>query len=187
LVGLPRKDRAGTNDRISHSGCASVAHSAGNGRSGLGGTLPVFRLPMRDRRGPTSGLEPLTCSLRVSSQALQRLAQGCKPCISRPISFRCIASFCTVLRSRWCQNGVTLVSAGSVFAASCRPLLNVGKFSGLLSVFKTRGFAHIACARRRALGIADTSLVQPGPSIAQPVHLPSTIPRTSFGTTIALC
>jgi hypothetical protein len=28
---------------------------------------------------PTSGLEPLTCSLRVIAQALQVLARGCKP------------------------------------------------------------------------------------------------------------
>jgi hypothetical protein len=52
-----------------------------------------------------SGLEPLTCSLRVISQALQACAVGCKTLIPRPVSFLCLALRCTVLRSRWCQSG----------------------------------------------------------------------------------
>jgi hypothetical protein len=35
---------------------------------------------------PTSGLEPLTCSLRVISQALQALAEVCKSRISKRFS-----------------------------------------------------------------------------------------------------
>ena len=34
---------------------------------------------------PTSGLEPLTCSLRVITQALQGCAGGCKSRISKVI------------------------------------------------------------------------------------------------------
>ena len=42
-------------------------------------------------------------SLQVKIRALQRCAHGCKSCISRPISFLCLAPCCTVLCSRWCQ------------------------------------------------------------------------------------
>jgi hypothetical protein len=55
---------------------------------------------------PTSGLEPLTCSLRVMHQALQGLAWGCKSRIYKAVSLLCLAPYCTVLRSRWCQSGV---------------------------------------------------------------------------------
>jgi hypothetical protein len=36
---------------------------------------------------PTSGLEPLTCSLRVITHALQGVARGCKCRIPKPVSF----------------------------------------------------------------------------------------------------
>ena len=66
----------------------------------------------RKIREPASGLEPLTCSLRVISQVLQGFARGCKSCTSREVSLICLARCCTVLRFRWCQSGVksTLVS-----------------------------------------------------------------------------
>jgi hypothetical protein len=59
-----------------------------------------------------SGLEPLTCSLRVIGHVLQGLAGVCKPRISKGFSFLCLAVCCTVLRSRWYQSGIniTLVS-----------------------------------------------------------------------------
>jgi hypothetical protein len=57
---------------------------------------------------PTSGLEPLTCSLRVISHALQGFAEACKSPISRRFSLLWLAACCTVLRSRWCQSGVKL-------------------------------------------------------------------------------
>jgi hypothetical protein len=53
-----------------------------------------------------SGLEPLTCSLRVIGQALQGFASLCKPPINRALSFLCLALCCTVLRSRWYQSGI---------------------------------------------------------------------------------
>src|SRR5918994_618074 len=52
---------------------------------------------------PTSGLEPLSCSLRVIGQVLQGCAGDCKCRIFRGVSFPCIAQCCTVLRSRWYQ------------------------------------------------------------------------------------
>jgi hypothetical protein len=62
---------------------------------------------------PTSGLESLSCSLRVIIRALRGLARACKSPISKLFSFPRFASRCTVLRSRWCQSGVnaTLVAA----------------------------------------------------------------------------
>src|SRR5215211_8172884 len=68
--------------------------------------FPAIRLIYTEWGEPTSGLEPLTCSLRVMHQALRGVAQGCKCRISKPLSFLRLALRCTVLRSRWCQSGV---------------------------------------------------------------------------------
>jgi hypothetical protein len=68
--------------------------------------LLCIRLIYANCEEPTSGLEPLTCSLRVISQVSQGLAQACKCRIFRGVSFHCLAECCTVLRSRWCQSGV---------------------------------------------------------------------------------
>jgi hypothetical protein len=72
----------------------------------------------RENEEPTSGLEPLYCSLRVMPQALQALAQGCKPRISKPIPLPSLARRCTVLHSRWCQSGVNIIL---IFAGHPRP------------------------------------------------------------------
>jgi hypothetical protein len=53
-------------------------------------------------------------SLRVSHQALQELAQGCKYRISKRLSLLRVAQCCTVLRSRWYQSGIN--SANGCFA-----------------------------------------------------------------------
>jgi hypothetical protein len=42
-----------------------------------------YRLIYAESGEPTSGLEPLTCSLRVIHQALQGVAGGCKSRISK--------------------------------------------------------------------------------------------------------
>ena len=55
---------------------------------------------------PTSGLEQLSCSLRVIHQALQVCAGDCKCRIFRGVSFPCLALCCTVVRSRWYQSGI---------------------------------------------------------------------------------
>src|SRR5215212_7941222 len=67
-------------------------------------TIEAEILPT-EMREPTSGLEPLTCSLRVIGQALQGFAVACKYPLSKGISLLCLASCCTVLRSRWYQSG----------------------------------------------------------------------------------
>jgi hypothetical protein len=74
--------------------------------------FPVSRLTYADCGEPTSGLEPLNCSLRVIAQALQGFAGDCKSRISKPLSLLRVAASCTVLRSRWYQSGIniTLVS-----------------------------------------------------------------------------
>jgi hypothetical protein len=59
------------------------------------------------RKGePTSGLEPLTRSLRVIIRVLQEFAGVCKSRISKPVSLLSFAGCCTVLRSRWYQSGI---------------------------------------------------------------------------------
>jgi hypothetical protein len=47
--------------------------------------------PKVERGEPTSGLEPLSCSLRVIIHVLQGFADGCKSRISKGFSFLCIA------------------------------------------------------------------------------------------------
>jgi hypothetical protein len=66
-------------------------------------------------REPTSGLEPLTCSLRVIGQALQGFAQACKSPIARGVSFLRVAECCTVLRSRWYQIGIKVALTSASF------------------------------------------------------------------------
>ena len=53
-----------------------------------------------------SGLEPLTCLLRVITHALLGCARSCKSRIFRGVSFLRLAEYCTVLRSRWYQSGI---------------------------------------------------------------------------------
>jgi hypothetical protein len=66
----------------------------------------MIYLQISEKIEPTSGLEPPTCSLRVVTQALQGFAEACKLRISKRFSLLCLALCCTVLRSRWYQNGM---------------------------------------------------------------------------------
>jgi hypothetical protein len=66
----------------------------------------LSRIQRADERTRTADLT----SLRVINHVLQGFAQGCKPCISKPISLLRLARGCTVLRSRWCQSGVNMNS-----------------------------------------------------------------------------
>ena len=72
--------------------------------------LTYFSCKSTEKGEPTSGLEPLTCSLRVIGQALLGVAEGCKSRIFRRPSLLRIAVRCTVLRSRWCQEAVDYAS-----------------------------------------------------------------------------
>ena len=72
-------------------------------------SLFLFRsFPCKSQQNeePTSGLEPLTCSLRVIGHVLQAFAGGRKTRIPKPVSFLRLAECCTVLRSRWYQIGI---------------------------------------------------------------------------------
>src|SRR5215204_111497 len=62
----------------------------------------LSRLGRADERTRTADL----VSLRVITQALQGCAGDCRCRISRGVSFPCLAACCTVLRSRWYQNGI---------------------------------------------------------------------------------
>ena len=55
--------------------------------------------PKVERGEPTSGLEPLSCSLRVCGQWLLSVAQNCKSRISKRFIVPSIAHYCRVLRS----------------------------------------------------------------------------------------
>jgi hypothetical protein len=55
---------------------------------------------------PTSGLEPLSYSLRVIIHTLQEVAGVCKTRISKGVSFLRLTLGRTVLRSRWYQSGI---------------------------------------------------------------------------------
>jgi hypothetical protein len=46
---------------------------------------------LQENKKPTSGLEPLTCSLRVIGYVLQGLAHECKSRISKPVSIPRVA------------------------------------------------------------------------------------------------
>jgi hypothetical protein len=77
---------------------------------------PVHRV----QREPTSGLEPLTCSLRVCGQWLLSVARVCKSRISKPLSLLLLALCCTVLRSRWYQSGIKTSVSYSLTAGPMR-------------------------------------------------------------------
>ena len=81
----------------------------------------AFFLQITRKTEPTSGLEPLTCSLQVISQVLQGFAQACKYRIPKLISFLCLALCCTVLRSRWYQSGINRGIAPSQSCSLAHP------------------------------------------------------------------
>jgi hypothetical protein len=106
----------------------------------------------RSRKGkPTSGLEPLTCSLGVISQALQGFARACKTRISKPVSFLSLAACCTVLRSRWCQSGVNrchklVLRCHPVTAPPCACWLSWWELCSSCGAKRTRGTSGHSCA-----------------------------------------
>jgi hypothetical protein len=73
---------------------------------------------------PTSGLEPLSCSLRVIHQALQWYARACKSRISRRLYLLRDAECCIVLRSRWYQSGINITLTSASFCGSSLVLVS---------------------------------------------------------------
>jgi hypothetical protein len=55
-------------------------------------------LQIAENKDPTSGLEPLTCSLRVCGQSLQGVARACKSRINKRFFFPSFARYCSELR-----------------------------------------------------------------------------------------
>jgi hypothetical protein len=86
-----------------------------------------------------SGLEPLYCSSRVISQALQGFATLSKPPISRRLSLLWVAACCAVLRSRWCQSGVNNVLAAPVRATRSADSSENGEYSLIRSSMMPAG------------------------------------------------
>src|SRR5215210_2347416 len=82
-----------------HAGYLSLSVDASPLHNRSPSQSPSIQLRQAESGEPTSGLEPLTCSLRVIHQALQGLAEGCKSRISTGFSFLRLAHRCTVLRS----------------------------------------------------------------------------------------
>src|SRR5215210_1662990 len=80
-----------------------------------------FFCKSRQNREPTSGLEPLTCSLRVIGHALRGCAGDCKSRIFEGSSLLRLAQSCSILRSRWCQSGINCALAAAARASSRSP------------------------------------------------------------------
>jgi hypothetical protein len=74
------------------------ASQAKSSRRSLVHVVAVIRLIYAESREPTSGLEPLTCSLGVCGQWLLGGAGVCKSRISKGVSVPCVAHYCRVLR-----------------------------------------------------------------------------------------
>ena len=131
-----------------------------------------------DSGEPTSGLEPLTCSLGVIGHVLQGCAGVCKSRIYKRLSLLWFAACCTVLRSRWYQSGInrgvvpsrscSLAHASEVRSAPSRARQHTGNPRPILSLNTQHGPSY----RRRdaeALGSVTYSCSS----------LPSVIPRVS--------
>jgi hypothetical protein len=88
------------------------------GVAGAGAALRfgVFPANLYKLGEPTSGLEPLSCSLRVIGHVLRGLAQECKSRISKRVSILWFAARCTALRSRWYQSGIRTSDSYSLTA-----------------------------------------------------------------------
>src|SRR5215213_2442802 len=80
------------------------------GLEGQSGYACTYRSIYEENKGPTSGLEPPTCSLRVCGLGLLSVARACNSRIDKPVTFLWLPLCCTVMRSRWCQSGVNFTS-----------------------------------------------------------------------------
>jgi hypothetical protein len=93
-----------------------LQYDCGKARLGCSALPHVLPANWQKIRKPTSGLEPLSCSLRVIIQALQGCAQACNSPIPKRLSLLGVAACCTALRSRWCQSGVRTSDSFSLTA-----------------------------------------------------------------------
>jgi hypothetical protein len=131
----PRKERDGENqddgtaeqDRVGGDRQGRVPPQQAHREHGVGPEPHSSQEHQQIPGEPTSGLEPLTCSLRVSGQWLLGVAGACKYRIDRSISFLCLALCCTVLRSRWCQSGVRSSGADATGTLPHHVVIDKGK------------------------------------------------------------
>ena len=167
--------------RSSQYDSANVAppfYSLFYGLKGQSGYACTYRSKYEENKGPTSGLEPPTYSLRVIGHALRALAGGCRCRIDKPASFLCLAACCTLLRSQWYQSGInrgvvpsrscSLAHASEVRSAPSRARQHTGNPRPILSLNTQHGPSY----RRRdaeALGSVTYSCSS----------LPLVIPRVS--------
>ena len=136
---------------------------------------------MSSRKGdPTSGLEPLTCPLRVSGQALRGFAGAWKTRIPKPISLPWLAACCTIVRSRGCQSGVNTVLESALHS---RPHLDLYvRERRPCERRQQRHHQHHGNQQDDALDIVGPRLLSLGPTLAgarRPQVTNSSLP-TSF-------
>src|SRR5918998_5800706 len=74
----------------------------------------------QEKGEPTSGLEPLSCSLRVIGHMLLGFAEACKSRISRRFPLLWVAECCTTLHSRWYQSGIRQTRDGALVSSNAR-------------------------------------------------------------------
>ena len=88
--------------RVAVAGCSTKLRSLSKT------SFHLLCIPCKSQQNeePTSGLEPLACSLRVIGHTLQGVAEACKSRIDKPVSILWAAACCTVLRSQWYQIGI---------------------------------------------------------------------------------
>jgi hypothetical protein len=112
-----------------------------------------FDLSVGKIQEPTSELEPLTCSLRVMHQVLQRVAQGSRTRISKVFSLPWLALCCTVLRSRWCQSGVKRCQESRrPFCGACPQDTRSQPFVGVRAVKARQAFVRTCSLTPQRLG-----------------------------------
>jgi hypothetical protein len=102
------------------AGCRQIVVNRGNMNLFTLFCLRDLPAKVKKKGEPTSGLEPLTCSLRVIIRMFPDVAGGCETRITKPLSLLRVALSCRVLRSRWCQSGVNITL---VPAQRCHPRL----------------------------------------------------------------
>ena len=74
------------------------------------------------------GFEPPTRGLGKRGGRLHRIAEYCESRIPKRFSPPVLAGVCTVLRSRWCQSGVSWYQLFGVLALSYGPLYCFSRF-----------------------------------------------------------
>jgi hypothetical protein len=108
----------------------------------------LYRLWRADERTRTA----YPCSLRVIIQVLLGFAWGCKYRIDKPLSLLWFALCCTVLRSRWCQNGVKRLCRAKILGRDF--LEAVQMFCVVMDVSLELGYGSGIANRKHAFSLS---------------------------------